>query len=110
METVSGWLFLNLERTRLVFVADALEVEETFEWNLLLHGDCLDRFIQKFSARPTSEGPLQGYRIDAPRKAVHELLADCAANNDSHSQRTRNLRLSGEIKRRDDPQADQTRV
>jgi hypothetical protein len=83
METVSGWLFLNLERTRLVFVADELEVQkEAFNWNLLLHGDCLERFLEKYEARPTSEGPLQGYRIDVPLSAVKQCLRDCAGHHE----------------------------
>jgi hypothetical protein len=82
METlVSGWLFLNLERTRLVFVADELQVVETFEWDLLLHGDCLERFVATFSASPTTEGPLQGYRVDASRKSVKAFLSDCSEHH-----------------------------
>jgi hypothetical protein len=110
MEIVSGWLFLNLERTRLVFVADALEVEESFEWNLLLHGDCLERFIFKFAARPTTEGPLQGYRVDASRQQIKHWLADCKVNAEAHAQRTAKLHITNELKRHNDPQSDGTRV
>jgi hypothetical protein len=76
MEIVAGWLFLNLERTRMVFVADELHVEDGIDWDLLLKDDYLQRFVKHFKACPTSEGPLQGYRIDAPRAVVHKWLQD----------------------------------
>ena len=85
-EKISGWLFFNLERTRLVFVADGLEVEEHFDWDVLLHGDCLDNFVRATKAVPTKEGPLKGYRIDVPLLDVRKWLEECAeqhANEDA---------------------------
>jgi hypothetical protein len=70
MELVAGWLFLNLERTRLIFIADGLEVEEHFDWNNLLEHGCFDEFVKHFDASPTKEGPLQGFRIDAPSAEI----------------------------------------
>lgn len=74
---VEGYLFLSIERTRIVFIGDKLQLEEAFDWNALLRFNCLDQFLQEFNPVPTREGQLPGWRIDIDSDRLKTWLGSC---------------------------------
>lgn len=68
---IKGWIFFNLDRSNLAFVADEIELTQPLPWKLLLDSRRFGEFMQQFKPVPTKEGSLPGWKIEADIDDLH---------------------------------------
>lgn len=74
MSQITGYLFLDSEGTRVVFIPDEADQSERLDWSVLVERNFLELFISEFRAQPTRDGALRGWRIEASLPIVKRWL------------------------------------